>query len=157
VKAVVPGSFDPFTLGHWDVVSRASRLFDQVIVGVGVNIGKQSMFDMDSRVEMAREAVDELDNVNVAPMEGLLVDFCACHGAAVVVRGARGGADFEAEWAMAVMNHSLGRVETIVLPASPSVSFISSTLVRSVALAGGDVAPYVPHNVSIFMQRSCNG
>jgi len=153
VKAVVPGSFDPFTLGHWDVVSRASRLFEQVVVGVGVNIGKQTMFEMDLRVEMAREAVSDLDNVSVAPMEGLLVDFCAYHGATVVVRGARSGADFEAEWAMAVMNHSLGRVETIVLPASPSVGFISSTLVRSVALAGGDVTPYVPHNVSVFLQK----
>ena len=153
MRAVVPGSFDPFTLGHWDVVSRAARLFEHVVIGVGVNIGKQNMFDMDTRVEMAREAIGELDNVSVAPMEGLLVDFCAYHSATVVVRGARSGSDFEAEWAMAVMNHSLGRVETIVLPASPTVGFISSTLVRSVALAGGDVTPYVPHNVSIFLQK----
>jgi pantetheine-phosphate adenylyltransferase len=86
-------------------------------------------------------------------MDGLLVDFCRDHEARVVVRGARSGADFEAEWAMAMMNSSLGGIETIVLPASTSVGFISSTLVRSVALAGGDVTPYVPANVSISMQK----
>ena len=153
MKVVVPGSYDPFTLGHWDVVSRASRLFDEVVVAVGVNSGKQTMFEMGCRVEMARGAVSDLVNVSVAPMEGLLVDFCARHGASVVVRGARSGADFEAEWAMAAMNESLGGVETVVLPASPSVGFISSTLVRSVALAGGDVAPYVPANVSMSMLK----
>jgi len=153
VKAVVPGSFDPFTLGHWDVVSRASRLFDHVIVGVGVNIGKQNLFPMEHRVAMARDAVSDLGNVTVAPMEGLLVDFCAQHGAGVAVRGARSGADFEAEWAMAAMNASLGKVETIILPASPTVGFISSTLVRSVSIAGGDVTPYVPANVSSYMQK----
>ena len=149
----MPGSFDPFTLGHQDILVRAARLFDSVVVAVGVNIGKQSLFSMDQRVLMAREAVRDLANVSVEPMEGLLVDFCASHSVGVVVRGARSGADFEAEWAMAMMNSSLGKVETIILPASGSVGFISSTLVRSVALAGGDVTPYVPENVSICMQK----
>ena len=153
MKAVMPGSFDPFTVGHLDLASRASRLFEQVIVAVGVNIGKASMFTMDLRVEMALEAVSNLDNVSVAPMEGLLVDFCRAQGATVVVRGARGGADFEAEWAMAMMNASLDHVETVILPSTPSVGFISSTLVRSVARAGGDVSAYVPKNVSIVMQK----
>ena len=153
MKAVMPGSFDPFTLGHWDIVTRASTLFDHVIVGVGVNIGKQTMFAMDSRVEMAKGAVKDLPNVRVAAMDGLLVDFCREHGATVVVRGARSGADFEAEWSMAMLNSSLGGVETVVLPASSSVAFLSSTLVRSVAQAGGDVRAYVPENVSISMQK----
>jgi len=153
VKAVVSGSYDPFTLGHHDIVARASQLFDEVIVAVGVNLGKQTMFDLDLRVEMVRTAVAGFDNVSVAAMEGLLVDFCREHQANVVVRGARGGADFEAEWSMAMMNTSLGEVETVVLPASTSVSFISSTLVRSIARAGGDVSPYVPSNVSALMQK----
>lgn len=153
MKAVVPGSFDPFTLGHLDIVTRASRLFDEVIIAVGVNIGKQNMFEMDRRVEMVLGAIGKLDNVSVAAMEGLLVDFCQSHGASVVVRGARSGADYDAEWAMATMNSSLADVETVILPASPKVGFISSTLVRSVARAGGDVSAYVPDNISISMKK----
>jgi len=153
VRAVVPGSFDPFTLGHWDIVVRASRLFEHVIVGVGINIGKQCLYSMDRRVDMACDAVRDLPNVHVGRMDGLLVDFCAENDASVVVRGARSGSDFEAEWALAMMNHSLSGVETVVLPASQSVGFISSTLVRSVARAGGDVTPYVPANVSLSMKK----
>ncbi|MCL2482843.1 MAG: pantetheine-phosphate adenylyltransferase [Propionibacteriaceae bacterium] len=153
MKAVVPGSFDPFTLGHWDVVVRASRIFDHVIVAVGVNVGKRNLFDVDRRVEMARGAVASLDNVSVAAMDGLAVDFCRTHGASALVRGARSGADYEAEWAMAMMNASMADIETIVLPASSAVSFISSTLVREVARAGGDVARFVPANVVASMQK----
>ncbi|MDR0488905.1 MAG: pantetheine-phosphate adenylyltransferase [Propionibacteriaceae bacterium] len=153
VKVVVPGSFDPFTLGHLDIVTRAAQLFDEVIVAVGVNIGKQNMFTMDHRVEMALGAVSKLDNVSVVPMDGLLVDFCRAHGASLVVRGARSGADFDAEWAMATMNSSLADVETLILPAATTVGFISSTLIRSVARAGGDVAAYVPENVFVSMNN----
>ncbi|MCL2471030.1 MAG: pantetheine-phosphate adenylyltransferase [Propionibacteriaceae bacterium] len=153
MKAVVPGSFDPFTLGHQDVVVRASRLFDQVVVAVGVNIGKQSLFDVDRRVAMVRDAVASLGNVSVAALDGLAVDFCREHGASVLVRGARSGADYEAEWAMAMMNASMEDVETIVLPAAAAVSFISSTLVREVARAGGDIARFVPANVVVSMQK----
>jgi len=153
VKAVIPGSFDPFTLGHLDVVSRAARLFGQVIVAVGVNDSKQNLLSMDRRVTLARGAVAHLPNVSVEVMPGLLADFCREQMAAVVVRGARGGADFEAEWAMAAMNLSLGGIETVILPASTSVGFISSTLVRSVVRAGGDVTPYVPANVSMAIQE----
>jgi len=156
MKAVMPGSFDPFTLGHWDVLARAARLFDEVIVAVGMNIGKQSLFTTDERVAMVRQAVAGLPSVTVAAFDDLLVDFCLAQGATVVVRGARGGADFEAEWAMANMNHSLGGIETVILPASPKVSFISSTLVRQVARAGGDVTPYVPDNVAISIQEGAN-
>jgi len=153
VKAVVPGSFDPFTLGHLDVVTRASQLFDQITVAVGVNISKQNMFSADLRVDMANQACSHLANVSAVAMTGLLVDFCAENDVSIVVRGARSGADFEAEWAMAMMNRSLGPVETLILPADNCVGFISSTLVRSVARAGGDVAAYVPENVIRLMNK----
>jgi pantetheine-phosphate adenylyltransferase len=153
VKAVMPGSFDPITVGHLDILTRATRLFDHVIIAVGVNIGKQSLFSVDRRVEMARQAVRGLGNVSVAKMDGLLADFCRHHQVSTVVRGARSGADFEAEWAMAAMNASLGAVETVVLPASPQVAYISSTLVRSVARAGGDVSGYVPTGVSLSIPK----
>ena len=153
MKAVVSGSYDPFTLGHLDVVTRASQLFDEVLVAVGVNIGKYSMFDMDTRVAMALEAVSNLNRVSVAPMEGLLVDFCRLHGASVVVRGARSGADFDAEWAMARMNSSLSGIETIIVPAAGEVSFISSTLVRQIVKAGGDCSGYVPEGVLRVMKK----
>ncbi|MDR0285822.1 MAG: pantetheine-phosphate adenylyltransferase [Propionibacteriaceae bacterium] len=153
MKAVVPGSFDPFTLGHRDIVQRAARLCDHVVVAVGVNNTKRTMFTMDRRVELARAGVAGLTNVSVAAMTGLLVDFCHDHGAAVVVRGARSGADFDAEWAMATMNASLGAVETIILPAAAAIGYISSTLVRSVAEAGGDISAYVPSSVFSLMQK----
>ena len=153
IRVVVPGSFDPFTLGHLDIVTRSSQLFDEVIVAIGVNIGKQYMFEMEQRVEMVLASVSNLDNVSVAAMDGLLVDFCRVHGAKIVVRGARSGADFDAEWAMATMNSSLADVETLILPAASDVGFISSTLVRSVARAGGDVSAYVPKNVFVSMNK----
>jgi pantetheine-phosphate adenylyltransferase len=149
----MPGSFDPFTLGHWDVLVRASRLFDEVVVAVGVNSGKQAMFSVEDRVAMIEQAVAALPTVSVSVIDGLLVDFCARIGASVVVRGARSGYDFESESAMAAMNASLGEVETVVLPASATVGFISSTLVRAVARAGGDVTPYVPSSVSLMVKK----
>jgi pantetheine-phosphate adenylyltransferase len=149
----MPGSFDPFTLGHWDILTRACALFDHVIVGIGTNNSKRAMYAADQRLDMVRATIAGLSNVDVAIMDGLLVDFCTSQGATVVVRGARGGADFEAEWALATMNASLGHVETVVLPASPAVGFISSTLVRSVAAAGGDVSTYVPTSVSVFLKK----
>jgi pantetheine-phosphate adenylyltransferase len=153
VKAVVPGSYDPLTLGHLDVVTRAARLFDEVVVAVGVNNTKSYLFEMDTRLALATEALSGLDNVSVLAMKGLLVDFCHDQQADVVVRGARSGADFEAEWAMAAMNASLGNVETLVLPSAPQVGFLSSTLVRSVARAGGTIAAYVPANVAMAMEK----
>ncbi len=148
MKAVVPGSFDPFTLGHLDIITRAQRWFDQVIVAVGVNSGKQNLLDMDHRVALANQAVADMPGVTVEPMEGLLVDFCRDRQIFAVVRGARSGGDFEAEWAMASLNASLGGIETIILPASATIGYISSTLVRSVILAGGDASAYLPENVS---------
>ncbi len=144
----MPGSFDPFTLGHLDILTRAQRLFDQVIVAVGVNSGKQNLLGMNQRVALTRQAVADLPRVTVEPMNGLLVDFCHDHHIFAVVRGARSGGDFEDEWAMASLNASLGGIETIILPASATIGYISSTLVRSVILAGGDARAYLPENIS---------
>jgi pantetheine-phosphate adenylyltransferase len=152
VNVVVSGSFDPITLGHMDVISRAVTLFGHVTVGVGFNLGKGYMFDMDTRVAMVRAACEGLD-VEVWPMEGLLVDFCAAHDATVVVRGARSGSDFEYEWALARMNASLSPIETVVLPANEVHAYLSSTFVRSVADTGGDISAYVPHGALALMKK----
>ncbi len=148
MKVVMPGSFDPFTIGHLDILERAVQLFDQVIVAVGTNSGKRNLIGMERRVELIGQVTAGMAQVSVEAMDGLLVDFCRARGVTVVVRGARSGADFEAEMAMAALNASLGGVETIVLPASATIGYISSSLVRSVALAGGDVSAYVPNTIS---------
>ena len=132
------------TLGHRDLIERAGCLFDRVVVGVGYNAGKQYLFGPDERLELVRAACADLATVQVEPMPGLLVDFCAQCGAGVVVRGARCGGDFDHELALAAMNRSLGGVETIVLPARAEVGFISSSLVRSIIRASGPVDAYVP-------------
>jgi pantetheine-phosphate adenylyltransferase len=149
----MPGSFDPFTIGHLDILRRALALFDEIIIAVGVNSGKRTLLTVTQRLEVIRQATAEFDTVSVAEMPGLLVDFCRDHGAAVSVRGVRSGGDFETEWGMAAMNTSLGLVETVLLPASATVGFISSTLVRSVAQAGGDVTPYVPASVAELVRH----
>jgi pantetheine-phosphate adenylyltransferase len=149
----MPGSFDPFTLGHWDIVTRAARLFSEVIIAVGANDAKQCHFPIQTRLAMAQACAQSLDNVQVAIMSGLLVDFCRDHDAMVAVRGARSGSDFEAESAMALMNADLGAIETVILPASSAVGFISSTLVRSILRAGGDAYGYVPEPVAQMMQK----
>ena len=150
--AVVPGSFDPFTYGHRDVVRRAHALFGQVVVAVTVNTAKEHLLDLETRTRLVRECCAGLDGVSVEPLDGLLVAFCAAHDARIVVKGARSGTDFDYEQAMAQMNASLGGVETVVLPAAPSWCFVSSTFIRQIARAGGDVSPYVPPAVALFLE-----
>lgn len=142
--AVCPGSFDPVTLGHLDVISRASRLFDRVVVAVGVNQSKQRLFGPEERLEMLTEALAPHANVEVAGFDGLLTDFCREQGAQAVVKGVRSGADVEYEFAMAQMNAHLTGVDTVFLPTSPAWSFVSSSLVKEVARLGGDVSALVP-------------
>lgn len=144
MRAVCPGSFDPVTLGHVDVISRAAAMFEHVVVGVGRNSAKDYLFTPEERLAMVAEAVSHLANVSVHPLEGLLVDFCRAQGAAVIVKGIRGAGDADFELQMAQLNHSLSGVETVFLPASPQFAYLSSTLVRQVASLGGDVGPYVP-------------
>jgi pantetheine-phosphate adenylyltransferase len=146
-RAVCPGSFDPITNGHLDVVERASKFFDEVVVAVGVNVAKNRLFEPDERVEMIREATQDIDNVSVETFEGLIVDFCTARGIGAIVKGLRAVSDFDYELQMGQMNRSLANVDTLFMPADPHYSFLSSSLVKEVATYGGDVAGLVPEPV----------
>lgn len=143
-RAVCPGSFDPPTFGHIDIVERAASLFDEVVVGVGVNASKSRLFTSDERIEMLTEAVQHLPNVSVAGFSGLLTTFCQERGIQAIVKGLRAVSDFDVELQMAQMNSSLTDVETVFVPTSPEWSFLASSLVKEVARFGGDVSGLVP-------------
>ena len=143
-RAVCPGSFDPVTHGHLDVIGRAARLFDEVVVAVGVNPSKSRLFTPEERLDMLRRACGEWDNVRVAGFTGLLTDFCAAEGVQAIVKGLRAVSDFDYELQMAQMNASLTDVETVFMPTSPEWSFLASSLVKEVARFGGDVSDLVP-------------
>ena len=145
--AVVPGSFDPVTLGHLDVIRRAAELFDDVVVGVATNVGKAPLLAADERVRLLEAAVVDLPRVRVARVPGLLVDFCTEVGATAVVKGLRSGGDYDAELPMAWMNAHLG-IETLFLPATPEVAHIASSLVKDVARHGGPIDDLVPPGVA---------
>jgi pantetheine-phosphate adenylyltransferase len=146
-RAVCPGSFDPITNGHLDVIERASHLFDEIVVVVGTNVSKNRLFEPDERIEMIREATARLPNVSVDAFRGLLVDFCVAHDVKVIVKGLRAVSDFDYELQMGQMNHSLAKVDTLFMPADPHYSFLSSSLVKEVATYGGDVSKLVPEAV----------
>lgn len=146
-RAVCPGSFDPITRGHLDVIGRAAAQFDSVIVAIGANPGKNALFAPDERVAMVRAACADLPGVEVRLFDGLLVDFCAGVAADCIVKGLRASADFDYELPMARMNRSLTGVETVFLPASPQWSYVSSSLIREVASLGGDVGPFLTDEV----------
>jgi pantetheine-phosphate adenylyltransferase len=143
-RAVCPGSFDPVTNGHLDIIGRASRLFDEVIVAVLVNESKSGLFPHDERVAMLREVTAGYPNVRVDEFQGLLVDYCREQDAAVVIKGIRAVSDFDYELKMAQMNVGLAGVETLFMPTNPLYSFLSSSLIKDVAKWGGDVSPHVP-------------
>ena len=147
-RAVCPGSFDPVTNGHVDVISRAAALYDELVVAVLVNPGKAGLFDADERMGMLREAVADLPNVTVDGFEGLLVDYCRDQGIPVVVKGLRAVGDFEYELQMAQMNRELAGVETLFVPTAPQVGHLSSSLVKQIARFGGDVSSLVPKAVN---------
>ncbi len=157
VSAMYPGTFDPITLGHEDLVRRAGRLFDRVVIAIAANPGKEPMFTLDERVELARDALQRIDNVEVTGYEGLTVDFARRHGLAVIVRGLRAVSDFEYEFQLANMNrHLTDEVETAFLTPTEKYTFISSSLVREVAKLGGDVSAFVPANVGRALAQRCN-
>jgi pantetheine-phosphate adenylyltransferase len=141
---VCPGSFDPITNGHLDIIGRASLLFDEVIIAVGRNVGKNGLFSTDERIAMIREVAAEHGNVRVEAFEGLLVEFCAKHGARAIVKGLRAVSDYEYELKMSQMNHRLSSVETLFVASNPLYSYLSSSLIKEVASLGGDVAGLVP-------------
>ena len=146
--AICPGSFDPVTYGHLDVISRAANLFDEVIVAVGQNSAKNYLFTAAERVALVSQTTADLANVRVAALEGLLVDFARAHGAQVLVKGIRFASDFDFELQMAHINGIVGGIETVVLPASAQWSTLSSTMIREVAAYGGDVSAFVPEPVA---------
>lgn len=143
-RAVCPGSFDPVTFGHLDVIGRSARVFDEVVVAVGVNVSKSRLFGPEERLAMLTEACAEWPNVRVAGFTGLLTTFCEQEGVDAIVKGLRSGTDYEYELQMAQMNAHLTGVETVFLPTNPRWSFVASSLVKEVATFGGDVAGLLP-------------
>lgn len=146
-RVVCPGSFDPVTNGHLDVIGRMSQLFDEVVVAVGKNVGKNGLFLYGERMDMLREVTAHLPNVKVEVFDGLLVDFCRERGIRAIVKGLRAVGDFDYELQMSQMNHRLADVETLFVPTNPLYSFLSSSLIKEVCALGGDVSGLVPDAV----------
>ena len=155
VSAMYPGTFDPITLGHEDLVRRACRLFDKVVVAIAANPSKEPMFSLDERVDMARSALDDFENVEVTGYEGLTVDFARQHDLQVIVRGLRAISDFEYEFQLANMNrHLTDEVETAFLTPTEKYTYISSSLVREICTLGGDISEFVsPQVKAALMER----
>lgn len=151
-KAVCPGSFDPITFGHLDVIARASGIFDEVIIAVMVNRTKASLFTVVERISMIKEVVAKYPNVKVDSWSGLLVDYCKTNGVSAIVKGLRAVSDFDYELQMAQMNLQLKGVDTLFMATTPAYSFLSSSLVKEIANYGGDVSALVPANVLSLMK-----
>jgi len=153
-RAVYPGSFDPVTNGHLDVIERASRLFDEVVVAVAVNSAKTGLFSYEERVELLKAALEGFQNVRVTYFEGLLVEFAQSSGAQVIVRGLRAISDFEFEFQMALMNRKLeSRIETMFLMPKEEYTYLSSRIVKEIARLGGNVGSFVPERVGRALAR----
>jgi pantetheine-phosphate adenylyltransferase len=153
-KAVYPGSFDPATNGHVDIIERAAELFQEVVVAVAVNSSKAPMFTSEERVDMLREVCAHLPNVRADSFNGLLVDFVASQGASVVVKGLRAVSDFEYELQQALMNRIMREgVETVFFMTSPENLFLSSSMVKEIARLGGDVGQFVPAQVHARLEQ----
>jgi pantetheine-phosphate adenylyltransferase len=156
-RAVCPGSFDPVTNGHLDIIGRASVLYDEVIVAVFVNRSKTSMFTADERREMLAESIGDRPNVRVDVFQGLVVDYCRHNDIPVIVKGLRAISDFDYELQMAQMNRGLAGIETMFMPTNPEYSFLASSLVKEIANWGGDVSALVPPLVhKRLVQRAAN-
>ena len=143
-----PGSFDPVTNGHVDVIERAAAIYDELVVAVLVNPGKAGLFSVDERMALIHDAVAGLTNVTVDSFDGLLVDWCRAHDVPVIVKGLRAVGDFEYELQMAQMNRELAGIETVFMPTAPQVGHLSSSLVKQIARFGGDVSHLVPAGVN---------
>ena|ERR1700719_4515447 len=144
-RAIYPGSFDPVTNGHLDVVERACKLFDEVIVAVAQNDEKQPLFSLEERIDFLQQTVGKVGNVRIAHFDGLLVEFAMTHQARAVIRGLRAVSDFEFEFQMALMNRKLeGAVETIFLMPKEEYSYLSSRIIKEIGRLGGDISKFVP-------------
>ena len=146
-RAVCPGSFDPVTNGHLDIIERASHLYDEVVVAIFVNQAKSSLFTVDERREMLSEVTADYGNVRIDAFHGLVVDYCRDNNIPVIVKGLRAVSDFDYELQMAQMNRGLAGVDTLFMPTNPEYSFLASSLVKEIAKWGGDVSSLVPANV----------
>jgi pantetheine-phosphate adenylyltransferase len=146
-RAVCPGSFDPVTHGHLDIIARAAGLFDEVVVAVLVNKNKRSLFSVEERIAMLTDVTAPWPNVSVGSFHGLLVDYCREHDIRAIVKGLRAVTDFDYELQMAQMNQRLSGVDTLFMSTSPEYSFVSSSLVKEVATYGGDVAHLLPPSI----------
>jgi len=153
VSVVYPGSFDPVTNGHLDVVTRASAAFDRVVVATLRNVSKHPLLDLDERIDLLRAVTAPLGNVEVTAFDGLLVEFCKERGIGLIVKGLRAAGDFEYELRMAQMNRHLTGVDTLFLSTSPEWAYLSSSLVKEVARFGGDVADLVPPAVAAALRE----
>ena len=154
VRAVYPGTFDPLTRGHEDIIRRGASLFDSVVVGVAASRGKNPIFSVDERIEIAREALADCANVRITSFSGLLVNFLREHDARVVLRGVRSVSDFDYEFQMAGMNRQMmADCETLFMVPTDGQMFVSGTLVREIAMMGGDVSRFVAPPVLAWIQR----
>lgn len=151
--AVCPGSFDPLTLGHMDVIRRARAMFDEVIVAVGHNAKKTYLFSIEERVELARQALADIDAVRVEATKGLIAEFAQKQGAAAIVKGLRGGADYDAEQAMALLNRHLSGIETVFVMGDPALAHIASSFVKEIASYGGRIDDLVAPNVARALRK----
>ena len=146
--AVYPGTFDPITNGHLDIIKRAGKIFDKVIVSIGINRGKTPLFSVDERKSMIEEATKTFDNVEVDVFQGLMVNYCKDKGASTIIRGLRAVSDFENEMQMALMNKKIGNdIETIFLMPNEKNTYLSSSIVREIARYGGEISLFVPECV----------
>ncbi len=152
-RVVCPGSFDPVTNGHLDIISRAAAMYDEVVVAVLINVTKQGLFTVDERVDLLREVTSQYGNVKIDRFHGLLVDFCAANGITAVVKGLRAVSDFEYEMQMAQMNYRMAKIETLFMTTNPLFSFLSSSLIKEIARYGGDVSGLVPEPVVSQLRR----
>ena len=156
VSAMYPGTFDPITLGHEDLVRRACRLFDKVVVAIAANPGKKPMFSLEERVELAKSVLSEAGDVEVCGYEGLTVDFAQANNLQVIVRGLRAISDFEYEFQLANMNrHLTDDVETAFLTPTETYTYISSSLVREICSMGGDISEFVSPKVKTALMERC--
>jgi len=152
-RVACSGSFDPVTNGHIDIITRMTGLFDEVIVAVGKNAGKNGLFSYAERMEMIREVTSHLPNVTVDVVDGLLVDFCTERGIPAIVKGLRAVGDFDYELKMSQMNHRLAGIETLFVATNPLYSFLSSSLIKEVCSLGGDVSGLLPDPVLVKLKE----
>ena len=147
-RAIFPGTFDPFTLGHLDILNRSKLIFDEVIIGIGENIDKKAMFSLEERIDFIKSVVINSENIKVQSYKGLTIDFCKKVDANFIVRGVRNNGDFEFEKAIARTNRLLSKIETVFLLTSAKTSFISSSIVRELIKNKGDYSRFIPESIA---------